>query len=401
MLNVNEGDIDRITEVFYLILKGQIPEPVALPDDYPDNEIKQVVGYVNRFIAEYRVFAGLMSSLSRGEVDFEPPKGTLHVLQSFKHLHANLRHLTWKTQQIAGGDLAQEVDFMGEFSKAFNSMTGQLRDAFAKIEQRNQMLSQANARMKRDLEAAARLQQSLLPTSLPEVPRAKFAWNFRPCDELAGDFLNVFQLDGEHVGVYVADVSGHGVAASLLSVTISRVLTPQLSMSSLLVQPDDGPNGQRIVPPAEVATELNKRFPMEESGNKYFTIAYGILNTETCEFRYVSAGHPPIIRLSPHGEAELLVVPGTPIGWFPEADYEERRMQLQAGDRLCIYSDGLPEAMNAESEQFGEKRLLQALAEGSSQDLEERLAGVVRKVEDWCSTEGPDDDVSILAFEIQ
>ncbi len=269
------------------------------------------------------------------------------------------------------------------------------------LEQRNQMLLQANERMKRDLEAAARVQQSLLPTSLPEVPRARFAWDFRPCDELAGDFLNVFHLDEKHVGMYVADVSGHGVAASLLSVTISRVLTPQASMSSLLVMPDDGPNGQRIVQPIEVATELNKRFPMEESGDKYFTIVYGILNTETCEFRYVSAGHPPIIRLPSHGEAELLVVPGTPIGWFPEADYEERRMQLHPGDRLCIYSDGLPEAMNAESEQFGDRRLLRALAEGSFQDLEERLAGVVRKVEDWCDTEGPDDDVSILALEIQ
>ena len=69
----------------------------------------------------------------------------MHILQSFKNLHSNLRHLTWKTQEIANGDFTQKVDFMGSFSEAFNSMTRQLRGAFAKIEQQNQELSQANA----------------------------------------------------------------------------------------------------------------------------------------------------------------------------------------------------------------------------------------------------------------
>ncbi|MHC4401273.1 MAG: PP2C family protein-serine/threonine phosphatase [Planctomycetota bacterium] len=268
------------------------------------------------------------------------------------------------------------------------------------LAQRNQVLHQANERMKRDLEAAARVQQSLLPTSLPEVSRAKFAWNFKPCDELAGDFLNMFQLDGKHIGLYVADVSGHGVAASLLSVTISRVLTPQPSISSLLVKPDDGPNGKRIIPPAQVATELNKRFPMEESGDRYFTIAYGVLNTETCEFRYVSAGHPPIIQLSPHGEAELLKVGSTPIGCFPEADYEEQVVQLRAGDRLCIYSDGLPEAMNSQFEQFGQSRLIQSLARSKSCTLENGLSRLLREIEQWCGDEDLKDDVSVLTVEI-
>ena len=145
MLDVREEDIDRITEVFYRILKGKIPTPLELPEDYPDNEVKQAVNYVNRFLVEYRGFADVLSTLSRGELDFDPPQGGMHILQSFKNLHANLRHLTWKTQEIASGDLSQKVDFMGSFSKAFNSMTQQLRDAFAKIEQQNQELSQANA----------------------------------------------------------------------------------------------------------------------------------------------------------------------------------------------------------------------------------------------------------------
>ena len=140
---------------------------------------------------------------------------------------------------------------------------------------------------------------------------------------------------------------------------------------------------------------------MEESGDKYFTIAYGILNTETREFRYVSAGHPPIIRLCKHGEAKLLKVSGTPIGWFLEADWEEQVLRLETGDRLCIYSDGLTEAANAEAEQFGEQRLVRTLSGGNSEDLDGLLAAIVLEVEEWCGTEGPDDDVSVLALEVQ
>src|SRR5512141_1028675 len=151
MLEIPEEDIDRITELFYRLLKGELPGPLELPPDYPKNEVRQVVDYANRFVAEYQALAGAMTAMSRGDLDLNVPTGKMHVLQSFKNLHANLRHLTWKTQQIAGGDLTQHIDFMGGFSEAFNSMTQQLRDAFAKIDRQNQDLSQANQRMKRDL----------------------------------------------------------------------------------------------------------------------------------------------------------------------------------------------------------------------------------------------------------
>ena len=123
MLEVQEELIDKITEVFHLTLKGQKPNFVELPEDCPDNEIKQVVIYVNRFIAEYNELADFMYSLAKGELDYEAPKGKMRVLQSFKSLQASLRHLTWKTQQIANGNFNHSVDFMGDFSTAFNRMT--------------------------------------------------------------------------------------------------------------------------------------------------------------------------------------------------------------------------------------------------------------------------------------
>lgn len=166
MLTIREEDIDRITEVFHLILKGKLPKPLELPEDYPDNEVRQVVVYANRFLVEYLAFVDAMSTLSRGELEFDPPKGGMYILQSFKNLHANLRHLTWKTQQIANGDFSQKVDFMGSFSEAFNSMTQQLQSAFTKIEQQNKELSKANMIIYNEKQQSEKLLLNILPESV-------------------------------------------------------------------------------------------------------------------------------------------------------------------------------------------------------------------------------------------
>jgi len=140
MLSVNEAEIDRITEAFYRILEGKKPKPIELPEDYPDNEIKQAVGYINKFINEYNSSTDLVYTLSRGDLSFETPKGKLLILQSLKNLQASLRHLTWATQQIAKGDFSHEIDFMGDFSAAFNSMTQQLKDSFTERKKANEAL---------------------------------------------------------------------------------------------------------------------------------------------------------------------------------------------------------------------------------------------------------------------
>ena len=138
MLTVNEAEIDKITEAFYLILKGKKPTLIELPEDYPDNEIKQAVSYINQFINEYNSGTDWVYTLSRGDLSLEVPKGKLLILQSLKSLQASLRHLTWATQQIALGDFSHEIDFMGEFSTAFNSMTQQLKNSFTERKQANE-----------------------------------------------------------------------------------------------------------------------------------------------------------------------------------------------------------------------------------------------------------------------
>ena len=142
MLTVDEKHIDKITEAFYLILKGKKPRPIQLPEDHPDDEIRQAVDYINRFIGEYNGVTESIYSLSRGEIKFEAPKGSMRILQSLKSLQASLRNLTWTTQQIAKGDFSHKVSFMGEFSEAFNSMAAQLQNAFSERERTNATLQE-------------------------------------------------------------------------------------------------------------------------------------------------------------------------------------------------------------------------------------------------------------------
>lgn len=268
------------------------------------------------------------------------------------------------------------------------------------LETLNQQLDLTNKRMSHDLDAAAQFQQSLLPTTAPTIGNVQFAWNYVPCDELAGDFLNFFPLNDRYVAVYVVDVSGHGVASSLLAVTIGRFLTPQISSSSLLIRQGED-SDPTVTPPGKVAEELNNRYPMEEQNGLYFTMLYGILDRETLEYRYVEAGHPPLVLLRDGSKPELLKGHGNMgIGWVPGMVYDESTVQLQPGDRVFLYSDGVPEGMDANLEQFGDKQMLEVLELGKSQSLRESTTLLLKTVQRWCRVNGPKDDISILGLEI-
>jgi len=178
-------------------------------------------------------------------------------------------------------------------------------------------------------------------------------------------------------------------------------MNPAPSLSSLLVQPVEGDQKNRITPPPEVLRELNRRFPMEESGGRYFTIAYGILNAQTRQLRLSSAGHPAMIRLSHNQSLNSLQADGTPIGWFEEYDCEESVIELNQGDRLFLYSDGVVEQANPDDEQFGEQRLQAELINSQSNPLRQCVEALEEEVVRWSRDGHLDDDLTILAIEIQ
>jgi sigma-B regulation protein RsbU (phosphoserine phosphatase) len=272
----------------------------------------------------------------------------------------------------------------------------QVMELEARLSVRNRELEGSNARMRRDLEAAAKIQAAFLPKSLPSMPGLNFAWAFHPCESLAGDFLNVCALDPENVGLYLLDVSGHGVAAALLSVTLSRVLSPAAEADSMLLR-GDGQPGEKLVPPGVVADRLANKFPWDEATEQFFTIVYGILNVRTRQLRYVSAGHPGLAYLPRDFQPEFLRARGFPIGLG--AGYEEQTLQLQPGDRLYLYSDGVTEAMSPKAEQFGGARLLHTMVRERPQPLSDSIGHLLDDLRQWCGGAPFRDDVSVLAVE--
>lgn len=129
--------IEAMTGALYSLLSGRTVSPIVVPPELAGSELGQLLLYFNRFSADYSAFEEFLFTLSRGDLDGESPAGGLGPLQSAKNLQANLRHLTYKTRRIAGGDFSQKVDFMGDFSEAFNKMTDDLFTAFERIRQQN------------------------------------------------------------------------------------------------------------------------------------------------------------------------------------------------------------------------------------------------------------------------
>lgn len=262
-------------------------------------------------------------------------------------------------------------------------------------------LESALGELRRDLDLAAQIQQSLLPKTSPAVAGMEFQWQFLPCEQLAGDFLNVFALDNEHIALYVLDVSGHGASAALLSVTLSRLLSPNRSDSCLFRPDSEAPDGYRVARPSEVAELLNDRFQHDARLAQYFTMVYGVMEVPASRFDYVAAGHPGPVHVPADGEACVYSSTATPIGLFPDVEFDEASLTLERGDRLFLYTDGLTEAVNANDEELGRDRFRETVEQSRDLDLRETLERVLARMKDWQASRASNDDVSLLAAELQ
>jgi sigma-B regulation protein RsbU (phosphoserine phosphatase) len=265
-----------------------------------------------------------------------------------------------------------------------------------KLKRTTKELEDANRHLVQNLQAAEKVQQALLPADQPQFPGLDAAWRFRPCEGLAGDILNIIPLDDTHAGLYVLDVTGHGTAAALLSVTVSRLLSATVMPASLVWKQRRRDKSYSVASPAEVATELNTAFPWDTRTGQFFTLIYGVIDLETRRLSYVTAGHPPLILARATGEAEFLETKGLPVGLSTEP-YEDQTVQLEQGDRFLFYSDGLTDTMNPNNELFTQERLLDVFAELMGRSVEEALDAVMKRVDAWRGRMPLRDDISLLA----
>jgi len=201
-------------------------------------------------------------------------------------------------------------------------------------------------RMDREIELAATIQATILPTTLPPAEGLELAGGNRPTRQVGGDYFNVFPLPDGRTAFCVADVSGKGIPAALLVSTVHACL-------HLLIEAhaDDL---------AGLASRLNRHLVGFSSTRKFVTLFFCVYDPVTHELRYVNAGHNPAILLS-GDSTTLLPSGGVPVGMLPSAVHREGHVLLQPGDLLLLYSDGITEALDAGDEEFDLPRLIDLL----------------------------------------
>jgi len=181
------------------------------------------------------------------------------------------------------------------------------------------------------LRMAGLVQRDFLPTRLPDTDRLRWATTFLPAEWVSGDIYDIARIDEQYIGFYIADAVGHAMPAALLTIFLKQALAMRQTVGS----------DYRIFTPAEVMQSLNRRITDQRlSGYQFATCCYCLLNLETMQLTYARAGHPYPILIRPGEDLRLLEAQGPLLGIFEQSEYTQQTLQLRAGDKLFIYSDG-------------------------------------------------------------
>jgi sigma-B regulation protein RsbU (phosphoserine phosphatase) len=262
----------------------------------------------------------------------------------------------------------------------------------------NNELIEKDQRIDIDLKAAAEIQKSLLPQKTFFEENLEIAWKFEPCEHMGGDIFNIFKIDAEHLGIYMLDVSGHGVPAAMVTVSVSQFL--QQNSAQLL-------QNSSIMAPAEVLNALDKEFPFERFNN-FFTITYFIINVKNGDTIYSNAGHPFPILLHKSETIELLKKggPTVGIGAFDDLDdgkikFEEGQLKLKPGDKLFIYTDGIVEYQNDKEEFYGDDRFYNSLKTQKAESVTNMIDQCINSLMEFGNNTNPQDDITLLGLELK
>ncbi len=277
-----------------------------------------------------------------------------------------------------------------------------IRKLAASLQQANRDLVAKQKDLDADLLAAGDIQLSLIPRARPEIPGFDMAWRFVPCSSVGGDIFNIVHLDETRIALYMLDVSGHGVPAAMVTVSVAQSLTPD---AGIVVEQVDGHvagnvSGQVLRSPSKVVERLDAEFPIERF-DKYFTMVYLVLDTETGEMSYCNAAHPCPVVVRGNGGIEFMDAGGTLVGLCGVMPFDEGHLRLEPGDRVFLFTDGITEFVNRAGEEFGEERLRDLLALGRLLSVQAACDSVVTALGAFGQGMSPNDDVTITGFEFQ
>lgn len=247
-------------------------------------------------------------------------------------------------------------------------------------------LERKNERLKEDLSLARMLQCSLLPKETLICDKLDFSFIYRPCEALGGDFLDIFKIDDDHIGLYIADVSGHGVAASMLTMFLRTALD------------------KSTLSPTESLTQLYADYNKNEFVTElYIAVFYGVIDTKNYTITYSNAGLNVCPILYSKDNFQILRAPGIPISnWVENPNYIEITTSIRPKDRLFFYTDGIIEIRNKNKRQFGEESVVEHLLNSQLQPAQ-TLSKLIEKAIAFSDNDQTDimDDITVALLEIK
>jgi serine phosphatase RsbU (regulator of sigma subunit) len=278
---------------------------------------------------------------------------------------------------------SDEIGEMSDALRVFKANAIQRERAQDEKQILHARLRDAYRQLRKDLEAAAVIQATMLPAP-STMGNVQYRGLFRPSSLIAGDTYNVVRRNDGGIGFFQVDVAGHGAPAALVSVACHHAL------SQAILTRTQG------TPLEEIAGQINGDWPDDLP---YFTMILGEIDPRLQRASIIQAGHPSPLLIRSDGAVEAIGDGGFPVGMIPEASYEKIEFDFGPGDRLLIYSDGLVEAERQDGEQFSEARLRRLVGENSGDTtpiMLDRLDDVLRN---WRGSETLDDDLSVLMLE--
>ena len=231
--------------------------------------------------------------------------------------------------------------------------------------------------MQRELELARSIQLSLLPAAFPDTASFQLAARYVPMQSVAGDLYDVVTAGSESVGLFIADVSGHGVPAALIASMVKMAAISQRDHAAH---------------PAQILAGMNRALCGNTQG-QYVTAAYAWMDGGKREVRYAAAGHPSMLLLR-DGKVSEITENGLLLAAVDGIVYTETAVALLPGDRFLLYTDGLVEARNQAGEMFGDASLQGALAQSSRRSPSDAVDEIVSKVQGWARSQ--DDDLTVM-----
>lgn len=243
----------------------------------------------------------------------------------------------------------------------------------------------AGEAVERQVRMAAEVQQRMLPAGPPNVPGIDLAYTYIPCFDLAGDFFDFIDLPDENFGIVIADVSGKGVPASLVMASVRAALRAQVDNVYYLY---------------EVIRRVNAMLYRDTKPTEFVTLFYGVYDARNRRLTYCNAGHPPAL-LQRAGVITELPSDNTVLGIDPDINFTQNVVDLQRGDALLFYTDGLPDAMNFEKQTYGTERVwdaYQTSGDGTAQAIADHLLWDVRRFSGLASRS---DDLTLIVMRIE